>query len=147
MGKSVNPPKDVVRERSEGLCERCGNRLTKNVNGAPEDKHARSIHHRQPKRCGGKDQVVNLVNICITCHRCIHADEKKAALEGWIVIGRYPGNVPFLSWRGWVRPNRDGSLTILDFDLGRAIDMPKPRSSKRVARRPRYRSRRTRQVA
>jgi hypothetical protein len=144
MGKSVNSPKDIVRDRSEGFCEKCGVVLTRNVHGVPDADSARSIHHRQPKRCGGKDTPANLVQICIGCHRAIHADEKAAELLGWIVIGRFPGNVPFLGWRGWIQPRRDGSATLLDFDLGRAVDLPRPRGTTRrhrVATRQRHRSR------
>lgn len=145
MGKRLETPKDIVRDRSEGCCEKCGVVLTRNHNGVPDGDTARSIHHRQPQRCGGRDSVVNLVNLCIGCHRWIHNNEKVAQREGWIVIGRYVGNVPFLGWRGWVLPARDGALVLLDFDLGRAVDLPRPRPRttprRRVATRRRHRSR------
>jgi hypothetical protein len=141
MGKSLDSPKDTVRERSEGLCEKCGVVLTRNHNGVPDGDSARSVHHRQPQRCGGKDSVVNLVNLCIGCHRWIHANEKVAQRDGWIVIGRYPGKVPFLGWMGWVLPRPDGSRLLIDFDLGRAVDLPRPRPRRRVAHRQRHRSR------
>lgn len=150
MGKSLRSPKDVVRFRSGGWCEKCGVKLTRNVNGVPDGNSARSIHHRQPRRCGGRDLVVNMVNICIGCHREIHEDEKVAARDGWLIIGRYPGNVPFLSHRGWIQPRKDGSLTLLDFDLGRAVDVPLPKRTRsaRVATRQRHKtSRRVRFAA
>ena len=126
MGKSVHPAKEIVRRRSEGMCERCGIELTRNVNGVPDGDSARSIHHRQPKRVGGKDSVVNLVNLCIGCHREIHEDEKKAALEGWIVLDRYPGKIPFLSWRGWLIPDKEGGLALLDWETGRQRMLTEP---------------------
>lgn len=151
MGKSIHTPKDMVRDRSEGFCERCGVVMTRNIHGKPDGLSARSIHHRQPKRCGGRDSAINLVEICIGCHREIHADEKLAALDGWIVIGRFPGNVPFRGWRGWIQPRKDGSSTLLDFDLGRAVDLPRPRPRstrrQRVATRQRHRSRPAKRVA
>jgi hypothetical protein len=148
MGRSLRTPKDIVRDRSEGLCEKCGVELTRNVDGVPDGLTARSIHHRQPKRCGGKDSVVNLVNICIGCHRQIHEDEALAERFGWIVIGRYPGNVPYLTYRGWVIAGKDGSLVSLDFDLGRTrplapalVGTPDTTRRHRVARRQRHRAR------
>lgn len=146
MGKSLHSAKEIVRERSDGLCERCGRGLTRNHNGVPDSDTARSIHHRQPQRCGGRDSVINLVNLCIACHRDIHDDEKKAALEGWIVVeGRNPGNVPFLSWRGWVLPGHQGELSLLDFEAGRATVLsPRVGIEPRRKRVPtRYRHRRS----
>lgn len=143
MGKSHSPAVDIVRNRSEGRCEICGVVLTQNVNGIPDGDTARSIHHRQPKRCGGRDSVINLVNLCVKHHREIHDDEETAAGLGYIVIGRHPGRVPFLSWRGWVVPEGDGALTLLDWASGRTRPLaPAPTTRRpRVARRPRHRSR------
>lgn len=126
MGKTRKTSKDVVRERSEGCCERCSQILTVTTHGNDQVLTDRTIHHRQPQRSGGRDSVINMVNLCVRCHREIHADEKKAALDGWIIINRFPGNVPFRSWRGWVQPNHDGSLTLLDFEAGRAVPMLTP---------------------
>lgn len=82
-----------------------------------------------------------MVNLCVGCHRGIHDDEGIAQREGWVVIRRYPGNVPFLAVRGWILPKDDGSLTLLDFDLGRAVDLPLPQPHRhRVATRQRHRT-------
>jgi hypothetical protein len=151
MGRSVGSAKDLVRERSEGKCEKCGVVLTGNVNGIPDGDTARSIHHRQPRRCGGKDSVINLVNLCVGCHRGIHEDEETAAKEGWIVIGRFPGNVPFLGWRGWILPRFDGSTVLLDFTVGRAVDLDPALAGstrrRRVATRSRQGHRKSRKIA
>lgn len=151
MGKSRLSPKDTVRKRSQNRCEKCSRELTRNVNGMPEDGAARSIHHRQKKSDGGRDSVVCMVNLCLDCHRAIHRDEKKAMLEGWIVVGRSPGKVPFASWRGWVLPDNEGGLDLLDFETGRLVAVseldPPSRFRKRQARRPRPMSKRSRQVA
>jgi hypothetical protein len=88
-----------------------------------------------------------MVNICLRCHLEIHDDEEIAALDGWIVIGRFPGNVPFRSWKGWLQPRQDGGLTLLDFDAGRVVDLtpdPLPTRKHRVAVRQRHRSTRGR---
>jgi hypothetical protein len=146
MGKSLHLPKDTVRNRSEGLCEKCGVMLTQNVNGIPDGDSARSIHHRQPQRWGGKDSVINLVNICIGCHREIHDCEEVAEKEGWIVRREQnPGNIPFNSRQGWVLPKSDGTLVLLDWTTGRAeaLHTAPVRGTtrrQRVARRQRHRS-------
>jgi hypothetical protein len=89
--------------------------------------------------------VINMVNLCVGCHREIHADEKKAQKDGWIVPKmRFPGNIPFRGWRGWVLPTLDGGLVLLDFEVGRAVDLPRTRGTTprhRVARRQRHRAR------
>lgn len=127
MGKSVDTPKDTVRERSEGCCEKCGVILTQNIAGFPEENTARSIHHRHPRRLGGKDSVINLVNLCNGCHRGIHDNEDQAVRDGWLIIdGRHPGRVPFLSHRGWLLPDSLGGLRLLDFAAGRAVVVALP---------------------
>lgn len=158
MGKSLLTPKDIVRNRSGNRCEKCSRVLDRNVNGVPQSDAARSIHHRQPKRVGGKDSVVCMVNLCIRCHRDIHEDEKAASLGGWIVLDRDINRVPFLSWQGWVLPDTRGGLLVLDFDTGRAYPLqaePDPVTEaplrarrKRVASRPQYdRRRKSRNIA
>lgn len=151
MGKSLNPPRDIVQNRSENRCEMCGVELTRNVHGMPESMTARSVHHRQPKREGGKDSVINLVNLCWRHHKEIHADEENAAKDGWIVLGRHPGKVPFLGWRGLVLPDEHGGLALVDFGAGRVIDLapvprPEPRR-KRVANRARPGCRKSRKTS
>lgn len=146
MGKTVGSTKDVVRDRSENLCEKCGVELTRNVNGVPDGLTARSIHHRQPQRWGGRDSVINLVNICVGCHKRIHDDEESAESEGWIVRREQnPGNIPFNSRRGWVLPKPDGSLVLLDWTTGRAealhtAPVRDTTTRRRSARRQRHRS-------
>lgn len=138
MGKSLHSPKVVVRERSGGLCEKCERVLTKNINGVPGEDTARSIHHRQPKRAGGRDSVVNMVNLCIKCHREIHEDEEKAASEGWIVLGLSPAHAPFKGWRGWVLPQPDGALSLVDWESGRVRELT-PAPQTRLPTRRRHR--------
>lgn len=146
MGKSRLTPKEIVRIRSEGLCEKCARKLTRNHNGIPDGGTARSIHHRQKRSEGGRDSVVCMVNLCLDCHIGIHRDEKQAEVEGWICAR--PDRQPFASWRGWVLPTRSGSLTLLDWTTGRTSEIPltreiepgtrNARRRKRVARRPQY---------
>jgi hypothetical protein len=148
MGKSVHTPKDIVRDRSGDRCEKCMVELTRNIHGVPDGPTARSIHHRQCKRWGGKDSAINLVNICRGCHDEIHADEEKAAENGWIVrFGQFPGHIPYLSWRGWMLPALDGSYALLDFEAGHSTDIAPTREytrRKRVATRSRRGCRKSR---
>lgn len=60
-----------VHERSNGQCSRCG------MAGS-------QIHHRQRRREGGH-AVSNLVLLCGTCHRDVHADPVEAASKGYII--------------------------------------------------------------
>ena len=149
MGKSLHHAKELVQNRAGNRCERCKVVLTRNVQGKPDGLTARSTHHRQPKRSGGRDSVYCMVLLCLKCHREIHADEKAAALDGWITE-RHPGNVPFRGWQGWVLPRQDGGLDHLDFDTGRLISVPETRSahrSRKRGHRPRRTSRQLRRVA
>lgn len=151
MGKSLQTPVDIVRERSGGCCERCGVVLTRNVNGVPDGLTARTIHHRQPRRLGGRDSVINLVNLCIGCHREIHDDEENARLDGWIILDRrFPGKVPFAGHRGWVLPQPDGGLVELDWTTGRTrplAEVPRTTRARRVATRSRPGHRKSRKSA
>lgn len=145
MDKVHKSSKDIVRERSEGMCEKCGENLTVTPSYADPIMTDRTLHHRQPQRNGGKNSVINMVNLCVRCHREIHADEKKAAREGWIIINRFPGNVPFTGWRGCVQPQQDGSLTLLDFGTGRAVPLTPPlRECAATTRKPKASSHRPR---
>lgn len=81
-----------------------------------------------------------MVNLCRGCHEAIHADEKAAALEGWIVMGRDPSRSPYLAWRGWVLPDHDGGLTLVDFETGSWTPVSIPDVAQRVRnRRPKRR--------
>lgn len=127
MVRRYEPEKDTVRDRSEGRCEKCGGYLTRRRSGKSDRYTDRTIHHRKPVRCGGLDTVVNMVNLCVACHRFIHANEELVTKGGWIVLDRHPRNVPFLGWRGWLQPRLDGGLTLLDFESGRAVHLPRVR--------------------
>lgn len=75
---------------------------------------------------------MNLVLLCLDCHRVIHADEAVAAAEGWIVwhdpdvtpllraarTGTTPGAPPS---RGWVLLVPDGSLEYLCHQEGERL--------------------------
>lgn len=67
---------DAIRERSEGLCEGCG------------ERPATEMHHRQFKSRGGKDILVNALHLCgwgnhTGCHGVAHSAE--GGELGWSV--------------------------------------------------------------
>lgn len=91
--------RQVVRERQQGQCLRCGVAYTE-------------VHHRQRRRDGGHGYE-NLVGLCSADHRWAHANPKEAKEYGFIVA---PGvtdvcDVPIRSFAGWVRLGEDGSIT------------------------------------
>lgn len=74
----------VVWERSQGLCERCGQR------GA-------EMHHRVNRSAGGKWSASNIVRLCTPCHGEITEDPIGAEPDGWHVPGWVdPASVPVL---------------------------------------------------
>lgn len=137
MGSNLMRSKDIVRKRSGGMCERCKTKLEPNYGNNPQP-NSRSIHHRRPRREGGRDSVTCMVNLCHECHQWIHEFEEIARLSGWIVLGD-PAVTPFEGWRGWVLPDSEGGLHILDFDAGRLLPLQPPVvRQRRVAVRPQY---------
>jgi hypothetical protein len=72
--------KNSVRRRAHNTCEKCGTNIRRNKAGF----HNGSIHHRKPRRMGGKDTISNLVLLCLTCHREVHRNEFLASVTGWI---------------------------------------------------------------
>lgn len=149
VGKSLQTGRELVILRADNRCEKCGVNLTRNIPTKPDRLTDRSIHHRQPQRLGGKDSVWCMVALCLGCHRGIHADEESAAKEGWIT-DRFPGKVPFLGWRGWVVPTREGGLDLVDFEKGRVLALvPPPPTPRRKQRghRPRRTARQMPRIA
>ena len=86
---------DTVEERSGGVCEGCGKR------------RATQKHHRLFKSRGGRDEVVNLLDLCGSgnhtgCHGEAHTDLERQ-IHGWSVpSGEKPGNRPVLYRGQWV---------------------------------------------
>lgn len=79
MAKGTEIPtraRRAVSARSGDACERCGGR-------------AAQIHHRQRRREGGHG-LSNLVHLCYTCHRQVHAEPDRARAEGFIVTVATP---------------------------------------------------------
>lgn len=62
----------IVRDRSRGVCERCGMAA------------ATDMHHRKLRRHGDHDPA-NLVHLCRACHGAVHAKPEAAHAAGFIV--------------------------------------------------------------
>jgi 5-methylcytosine-specific restriction endonuclease McrA len=94
--------REVVRIRQNGQCARCGNTYTQ-------------LHHRQRRREGGH-AVENLVGLCGTDHKWVHAHPRQAQEQGYIipVSETCITSVPLRSFMGWVNFTTDGGLAFVD---------------------------------
>lgn len=107
----IRIPRRIVRDRANGLCERCGSELL---------RQDHTHHHRVLRRHGGHDSVENLLYLCIPCHRWIHRNERFALSRGWVVV-------PGAQWISpvWVRDEfwailtADGTYERVSDDLAR----------------------------
>lgn len=104
-------PADVrqaVLQRDEGICQRCG-AWCANVPS--------SVHHRLPRRSGGRSglaliasyDMANLVLVCgdgvRLCHGDIERQRDLARDDGWLLYEiEDPAAVPVLTYRGWLYP-------------------------------------------
>lgn len=73
------PAYEAVKERSQGVCERC------------KSKPASEVHHRRLKKQGGADSERNLIALCTFCHRWAHANVAEACAEMLIISPKYHG--------------------------------------------------------
>jgi hypothetical protein len=97
----------IVRERSEGLCERCG------------VAYATNVHHRKNRSQGGRWDPANCLHLCGSgttgCHGYITSTPVQARAGGWTVrSGWDPQSVPVrLAGMGWrlLGPNGEIELT------------------------------------
>jgi hypothetical protein len=99
----------LVRERSAGICERCG--------------HARAInfHHRKNRSQGGLWCPTNAADLCGSgttgCHGEVTEHPHQAREEGgWVVWSHEdPAAIPIRHWQwGWVLPSQDGCFTFTE---------------------------------
>lgn len=71
MSQIPTKAREQVWERQNRQCARCGAKGSE-------------IHHRMRRREGGHG-VHNLVGLCGTCHRWVHANPVEAQLQGYII--------------------------------------------------------------
>lgn len=82
--------RQVVRERQDGQCARCGNTYS-------------DLHHRQRRREAGHGYEI-LVGLCGTDHKWAHANPVRAKEDGYIV-DPYVADVtavPIKTFMGWM---------------------------------------------
>lgn len=114
----VTSVRDVVRRRSGGKCEWCGEPFRVLHTGLTDA----TIHHRHKREFGGRDSVPNLLNLHGSCHRALHRDEEWAAMFGLILWGDEaswkPVWLPCEGTRnGWFILSEDGESDQVESDL------------------------------
>lgn len=90
-----------VIERDENRCFRCGMTGTE-------------IQHRKRRREGGH-ALSNLIRICSSCHRWVHANPARATEDGYTVSSYAdPQDFPVTRWDGAkVLLHDDGQMTFV----------------------------------
>lgn len=83
--------RQVVAERSEGMCEKCG--LPSGLEKA----------HRIARSQGGKWEPSNILDLCHTCHHGNHSTPQLAYDHGWHLRGHMTvtTTAPVLMRKGW----------------------------------------------
>lgn len=104
MTDSWETAREIVSERSTGLCEFCGGR-------------GYEMSHRRSRRV--KDEHVNcpcnLIWSCRTCHKSLHDNPAESFANGWHVSQweEHPGAVPVLLRGSWWLLRCDGQWDFL----------------------------------
>lgn len=103
--------REALAERSQGLCERCG------------QERATQAHHRRPRGMGGSRDAAtnvlsNLLHLSDECHAYVEANRTQAVVYGWLVKQHMtPASVPAKLWTGFSREicwlSDDGDITPL----------------------------------
>lgn len=98
------PAKDLLGERSGGVCEKCGQRP------------AQDPHHRNGRRAGGtSDEAINnlsnLLALCRPCHIWVTENPLWAVGRGWSVLSwQDPAAVPVRLWHGTYLLDDEGGM-------------------------------------
>lgn len=112
---AVSPKvRNLVLERAEGRCERCGKKL---------DPFFYSLQHRRARGMGGSrlsntNTPANLGALCGTattgCHGFVESHPRLAANVGWRVAQeKDPADFPVLTWQGWLYLDHEGGYVPL----------------------------------
>lgn len=91
-----------MKERQSDACARCGN------TGAEH-------HHRMRRREGGHGKE-NVVYLCRTDHRWVHANPKRAQEDGYIIPIHVTdiSAIPIRTFMGWMLFTKDGDMLPID---------------------------------
>jgi hypothetical protein len=101
--------REVVDERDQKQCVRCANR-------------AGEKHHRQRRREGGHGYW-NVISLCGTCHRYVHAHPAQSRELGYI-IGVHesdPESIPIRTFMGWMRLKADGDVVFIEDGIAEIV--------------------------
>lgn len=63
-----------VYERDNWTCRHCGCKCLNTADSKNHPKRKIQAHHVTPRRCGGTDDLSNLVTLCMSCH---HKEERR----------------------------------------------------------------------
>lgn len=88
--------RNLIKDRSEGLCERCGTTAT-------------DLHHRRNRSAGGNWDPRNIVHLCRTCHHWVTVNPVEASWEGLHLAIWENFDTPLLRCNEWVLLYDDGS--------------------------------------
>ena len=93
----------IVKERSNGLCERCGR-------GGYADLGL-EMHHRKNRSQMGKWNPANIVSLCPPCHRWATVNVNDSCMFGFGVKSyQLESEVPVFRWGRWVLLDDDGNI-------------------------------------
>lgn len=99
--------RQVIQDRSQGICEICGIR--------PVQQH----HHRRPRGMGSSRRAdtntpANAIGACEPDHRYIEANRSEALEKGWLVRQGHSPEDTFMLYRGeWAYLTVDGGVEYL----------------------------------
>ena len=89
----------AVKERSNGLCEKCG------------QQRGTEVHHRKNRSQGGKWDTGNALLLCHECHVWITTHPELACQHGWAVKSHEdPEDVPVLVIGQWMLIKNNGTV-------------------------------------
>jgi hypothetical protein len=97
--------RELVYERSNGRCERCGNAGSE-----------WQIHHRRPRGMGGTSRTdsggaANALLLHPSCHEWVERNRSAAYDLGYLVDQQSdPCETPIRMWDGWIKLKDDGSV-------------------------------------
>lgn len=88
-----------VRERANGLCERCG------------QTRGSEAHHRKNRSQGGLWAAANILLMCTECHRWVTINPAAAREGGWALYSHQdPEQTPVKIMGHWMLLKNDGTV-------------------------------------
>lgn len=102
----------IIRERSNGVCEVCG------------QGRAVDASHRLGRGQGGPWSASNLLHTCRQCHQAMHQSPTRAYAFGQhLRSGAIPADEPVRTRHGWVRLDDLGGMIAAPVDVAMPDDI------------------------